>query len=122
MVTMNLKAGSSLERTVDVRKQVDTIVRGINGVKSVIAVDGYNVITSSMDGSAGTMFVTLDPWEEREKPHLRIEHIIKQVFVKTAQISDAKVAAFNMPGISGPVVEALYKRGERWLAGGPANE
>ena len=101
MVAMNLKAGSSLERTVDVRKQVDTIVRGIDGVKSVIAVDGYNAITSSMDGSAGTMFVTLDPWEERQTPNLSIEHIIKQVFIKTAQISDARVAAFNMPGISG---------------------
>ncbi len=28
----------------------------------------------------------------------------------------------DMPGISGPVVEALYERGERWLAGGPAIE
>jgi SnoaL-like domain len=26
----------------------------------------------------------------------------------------------DMPGLSGPEVEALYARGERWLAGGPA--
>ncbi len=26
----------------------------------------------------------------------------------------------NMPGLFGPEVEALYKRGEGWLKGGPA--
>ncbi len=101
MVSMNLQPGSSIERTIDVRKEVDAIVRGIAGVKSVIAIDGFNVITSSMDGSAGTMFVTLEPWEDRETRELSIRSIIKQVFAKTAHISDARVAAFNMPGISG---------------------
>lgn len=28
----------------------------------------------------------------------------------------------DMPGLSGPEVEALYRRGEGWLAGGPALE
>jgi hypothetical protein len=28
----------------------------------------------------------------------------------------------DMPGLSGPEVEALYERGARWLAGGPAIE
>ena len=27
----------------------------------------------------------------------------------------------DMPGLKGPEVEALYARGERWLAGGPAD-
>lgn len=27
----------------------------------------------------------------------------------------------DMPGLKGPEVEALYKRGERWLQGGPAD-
>jgi len=101
MISMNLQPGSSIERTVDVRREVDAIIKGIKGVKSVIAVDGFNVITSSLDGSAGTMFVTLDPWDERVSPELSIDSIIKQVFAKTTHISDARVAAFNMPGISG---------------------
>ena len=101
MVSMNLKPGSSIERTVEVRKEVEKIVANIPGVKDVIAIDGFNIITSSLDGSAGAMFVTLDHWDKRKAPGLDVESIIRQTFVKTAHISDANVAAFNMPGISG---------------------
>ena len=101
MVAMNLKPGSSIERTVEVRKEVEEIVANIPGVKDVIAIDGFNVITSSLDGSAGTMFVTLDHWDKQKAPGLDVESIIRQTFAKTAHIADAKVAAFNMPGISG---------------------
>ena len=101
MVAINLKPGSSVERTVDVRKEVEKIVADIPGVSDVIAIDGFNIITSSLDGSAGAMFVTLDHWDDRTAPGLDVESIIKQTFIKTAHIADANVAAFNMPGISG---------------------
>lgn len=101
MVAMNLKPGSSIERTVEVREVVEEIVAGIPGVEDVIVIDGYNLITSTLDGSSGAMFVTLKHWDERTDPSMEVNSIIKQVFVKTAHISDATVAAFNMPGISG---------------------
>jgi len=101
MVAMNLKPGSSIERTVEIRKEVESIVAEIPGVSDVIAIDGYNVITSTLDGSAGTMFLTLDHWDERTAPGMDVNSIIKQVFMRTAHISDANVAAFNMPGITG---------------------
>lgn len=101
MVSLNLKPGSSIERTVEVRKEVASILAGINGVADVIAIDGYNIITSTLDSSAGAIFVTLEHWDKRTAPGMDVESIIKQVFVKTAHISDANVAAFNMPGITG---------------------
>ena len=101
MVSINLGPGSSIERTVDVRREVEQIVAGIKGVKDVIAVDGFNVVTSSLDGSAAAMFVTLDHWNQRTAPGLDVESIIKETFKRTAHISDARVAAFNMPGITG---------------------
>ncbi len=101
MVSMNLKPGSSIVQTEKVRKEVEKIVASIDGVADVIAVDGYNIITSSLDGSAGMMFVTLKHWNERVKESQNVDSIIKQVYQKTAYISDARVAAFNMPGITG---------------------
>ncbi len=101
MVALNLKPGSSIERTMDVRKVVEDIVAKVPGVSDVISIDGFNLITSTLDGSAGAMFVTLDPWDERTAPGMDVDSIIRKVFVKTAHISDASVAAFNMPGISG---------------------
>ena len=101
MVAINLKPGSSIERTVDVRKDVEKIIAKIPGVSDIVAIDGYNIITSTLDGSAGMMFVTLDHWDLRTGDGMDVESIIKKVFVLTAGISDANVAAFNMPGISG---------------------
>ncbi len=101
LVSMNLKPGSSVERTLDVRKVVEKIVADIPGVSDVVAVDGYNVITQTFDGSAAMMFVTLDHWDERTAEGMDVESIINQVFSGTASIADANVVAFNMPGISG---------------------
>ncbi len=101
MVAINLKPGSSIERTVIIREEVEKIVANIKGVKDVIAIDGFNIVTSSLDGSAGAMFVTLDHWDDRTAVGLDVESIIKKTFLKTAHISDARVAAFNMPGITG---------------------
>jgi len=101
MVAINLKPGSSIERTEVIRKEVEDIVASINGVESVIAIDGYNIITGTLDGGAGAMFVTLKHWDERVDKSMHVNSIIKQVFVKTAHISDARVAAFNTPGITG---------------------
>ncbi len=101
MVSMNLKPGSSIERTTDVRKVVAKIIADIPGVADVIAVDGYNTISQTLDGSSAMMFVTLIPWDQRTAPGMDVESIIKQVFVRTAKISDASVVALNMPGITG---------------------
>lgn len=101
MIAMNLKPGSSIERTVEVRKEVEAIVANIQGVKDVIAIDGFNIITGALDGSAGALFVMLDHWDERTKKGLDIRSIIAKTFAKTAHIADASVAAFNMPGITG---------------------
>ena len=101
MVAINLKPGSSIERTLEVRKEVENIVDKIPGVSDVISIDGYNIITSTLDASAGTIFLTLDHWDKRTAPGMDVNSIIKQVFVRTAHIADANVAAFNMPGITG---------------------
>jgi hydrophobe/amphiphile efflux-1 (HAE1) family protein len=101
MVSLNLKPGSSIERTEEVRKQVETIISGIDGVSDVVAIDGYNIITATLDGSSGALFVTLKDWSERTTPETGVDGIITQVYQKTAAISDARVAAFNMPGIQG---------------------
>lgn len=101
MVAVNLKPGSSIERTNAIDKEVTDIVMKIPGVADVVTVDGYNVITSTLDGSAGVMFVTLKPWDERTGKGEDVKNIIAKVFTKTAHITDANVAAFNLPGIPG---------------------
>lgn len=101
LVGFNLKPGASIVQTQKVSAQVEAILREIKGVEEITTVEGYNMITSSLDPSAGIKFITLAPWEERDPKTQSAGAIIRQVFIRTAAISDAKVFAFNLPGIPG---------------------
>ncbi|MDQ7061467.1 MAG: efflux RND transporter permease subunit [Sulfurimonas sp.] len=101
MVSVNLKPGTSLSQTIKTRKEVEAIIYSIDGVENIISVEGYNIITSAMDGSSLAMFVSLKDWSERTTKQTSVFGIIGQIKQKTATISEAKIAAFNMPGIPG---------------------
>lgn len=101
IVSVNLKPGTSIEQTTKIDKEVTKIVQQIPQVSDVITIDGYNAISSTLDGSSGVLFVTLKDWSERTKKGEDIRSIIMQVYKKTAHIADANVAAFNLPGIPG---------------------
>jgi len=101
IVGYNLKPGSSITQTAIVNKKVEDILRSIDSVTDITTVDGYNIVTSSLDPSAGVKFITLKPWEKRDPRTQSAMAIIKQIFQKTAVITNAKVFAFNLPGIPG---------------------
>ncbi len=101
MVSVNLKPGTSIEQTANVRKEVEDIIYSIDGVENIISVEGYNIITSAMDGSALAMFVSLKDWKERTTPQNSVFGIIKAIKAKTVKVSEANIAAFNLPGIPG---------------------
>ena len=101
MVSVNLKPGTSLSQTTLVRKKVEDIIYKIEGVENIVSVEGYNIVTSSMDGSALAMFISLTDWSERTTKETSVFGILKKIKQQTAQISEANIAAFNLPGIPG---------------------
>ncbi len=101
MASVNLKPGTSISQTIKVRKEVEDIIYAIDGIENIISIEGYNIITSAMDGSALAMFISLKDWDERTTPQNSAFGILKQIKQKTASISEANIAAFNLPGIPG---------------------
>lgn len=101
MVSVNLKPGTSLVQTSKVRKEVEDIIYAIDGVENIVSVEGYNIVTSAMDGSAIAMFVSLKDWRLRTTKQNSVFGIIQQIKQKTATVDEANIAAFNMPGIPG---------------------
>ncbi len=97
----NLKPGTALGKTTVVREQLEDILLEIPGIADLVIIDGYNMLAGTLDSSAGAGFITLTPWEERATPELSIDAIIRSVNIKASSITDANVAAFNMPGIPG---------------------
>ncbi len=100
-VMFNLKPGTALNRTSEIRTQVEEILRSIDGIEHLVMIDGFNLLSGTLDSSGGAGFVSLTPWEERTKPEQQVDAIIKQVNMRGAAIVDANVAAFNLPGIPG---------------------
>jgi hydrophobe/amphiphile efflux-1 (HAE1) family protein len=101
LVGFNLKPGASIEQTTLISAKVEDVLKTIDGVVDITTVEGYSIITSSLDPSAGVKFITLSPWEERDPQTQSASAIIKEIFMKTRSISDANVFAFNLPGIPG---------------------
>jgi len=101
MVSVNQRPGTSLAQTTKIRKEVEEIIYKIDGVANIVSVEGYNIITSSLDGSSLAMFVSLKDWSQRTTQDNSAFGIIKQIKQKTQGITQANVSAFNMPGIPG---------------------
>ncbi len=101
MVMFNLKPGTAMEKTAQVRKEFEDLVLDIEGIDDLVIIDGYNLLSGTLDSSAGAGFVSLKPWEERTSPELTVEAIIRAVNARGMAIADANVAAFNLPGIPG---------------------
>ena len=101
MVSANLLPGTSIKETGKIRKKVEEIIYKIPEVKNIVSLEGYNIITSSLDSSAVAMYVTLKDWSQRAEKGSDVESVIKKIQKTTASITEAKVAAFNLPGIPG---------------------
>jgi hydrophobe/amphiphile efflux-1 (HAE1) family protein len=101
MVLINLKPGTAIEQTVNVRKGLEKEIMDIPGVANVLIIDGYNALTSTLDSSSAVGFITLDHWKDRKSPELTVQSIITTINKIGAGIGDAKVAAVNLPGIPG---------------------
>lgn len=101
LVMFNLKPGTALGRTTEVRQELEDILLEIPGIADLVIIDGFNMLSSTLDSSAGAGFVNLSPWDERESEELSINSLITTINIKAQAITDANVAAFNMPGIPG---------------------
>ena len=101
IVSVNLKPGASLQETIKVRKEVEKRLKSIKGIKDIIAIDGYNLMSSTLESSAAAFFISLEDWSKRKDPNLSANAIIRTIMIKTKDIHDAKIAAFNIPGIPG---------------------
>jgi HAE1 family hydrophobic/amphiphilic exporter-1 len=58
--------GSSLERTNQIAERLQKIAEGVEGVKSVSALAGYEVLTEGTGANSGTCLINLKSWEDRK--------------------------------------------------------
>ena len=98
---VQLPDASSLQRTSEVCRQIEEIMAKTPGVEYATSVIGYSMLSGVTNTYSGFFFVTLKPWEERNKPEEKYEAIMASLNRKLAQLPQGTAFAFSPPAIPG---------------------
>lgn len=90
--------GSTLERTNDIAIKLQEICEHVEGVKSVSALAGYEVLTEGRGSNAGTCLINLKDWSERKH---NVQDIIMELEEKSHEIPGAVIEFFDPPAVPG---------------------
>jgi HAE1 family hydrophobic/amphiphilic exporter-1 len=90
--------GSSLERTDEVAERLQKICEEIDGVQSVSALAGYEILTEGTGSNSGTCLINLKSWEERKHS---VQEVIEELEEKCKGITGANIEFFQPPAVPG---------------------
>ncbi|RQO32446.1 hydrophobe/amphiphile efflux-1 family RND transporter [Taibaiella sp. KBW10] len=90
--------GSSLERTNNVAEKLQKIAEGVDGVSSVSALAGYEILTEGTGSNSGTCLINLKDWNERKHS---VQEIMTELEEKSKDIPGANIEFFQPPAVPG---------------------
>jgi HAE1 family hydrophobic/amphiphilic exporter-1 len=90
--------GSTLERTNDLAKRVQEIAEHVDGIQSVSALAGYEVLTEGRGSNAGTCIISLKDWAKRKH---NVTQIVEELEEKCKEIPGATIEFFGPPAVPG---------------------
>ncbi|HEY0393390.1 MAG TPA: efflux RND transporter permease subunit [Candidatus Elarobacter sp.] len=98
-VTVQLPEGSSLADTERVTRRIEGILHGFPEISVVFEPNGTQFGINAPNRAM--MFVSLQPWDERKSAAASADGVMRRLRPQLAQITNAKVLAFNPPAIRG---------------------
>jgi len=101
MANIQLPNAASLERTQEVLQNLDTILEQTPGVQDWVSLGGYSIIDGTNASNAATVFIVMEPWEERTDSSLSQGAILANLQRQLFQIQEASAFAFPPPAITG---------------------
>ncbi|MDP5325847.1 MAG: efflux RND transporter permease subunit [Paracoccaceae bacterium] len=101
IVETRLPETASLNRTLVAQAKVETLLRQIAGVQSVVSVNGFSMLDGIAKSNSAFALVTMAPFEDRTDKNASVFAAIRSTMMGGAAIRDAQVIAFNLPPIAG---------------------
>ncbi|WP_276090845.1 efflux RND transporter permease subunit [Pedobacter sp. JY14-1] len=90
--------GSSLERTNEIAERLQKIAEGIDGIQSVSALAGYEILTEGTGANSGTCLINLKDWSQRKHS---VQQIMDELEEKSKDITGATIEYFLPPAVPG---------------------
>lgn len=109
VVFAQLPDGASLERSQKVITRAGEIARKIPGVKGTVEFPGFNVLVGANLPNAGTMFISLDDFDQRKDPQKSAQAILGRLYGEYAELRDALVLVLPPPPVQGLGSTAGFK-------------
>jgi HAE1 family hydrophobic/amphiphilic exporter-1 len=100
-VTYELPEGSSTTRSVDMLLEIQKRLSDIPAVQTIGGLAGLNILTFSNKSNAGTLFVNLKHWDDRDLKTEGVSHITAEILRRTADIKEARILVNSPPAIPG---------------------
>ena len=99
-LNVQLPTAASLQRTDDVAKKIEAILKDTPGVQTYNTVVGFSLLSFVNTTYNAFYFVTLKPWGERGSG-LTAEAILRNLNQRLAALPDAQIFGFPPPAIPG---------------------
>lgn len=90
--------GSTLERTNHISRELQKVASHVDGVASVSALAGYEILTEGRGSNAGTCLINLKDWSERKHS---AKEIIEELEKEAKVIPGATIEFFEPPAVPG---------------------
>jgi hydrophobic/amphiphilic exporter-1 (mainly G- bacteria), HAE1 family len=100
-VTYELPEASSTGRSLETLNKIMKIIQGTPGIKHFAALGGLNAITFASKSNSGTIFTSLNPWDERKGKSMQLQGIIATLQKEFAVIKEANIVVIAPPAIPG---------------------
>ena len=97
----SLPPAASLQRTINVGKQMSDIAKNIPEIEDSVIISGFDIFTGASKTNASTSFFTLKPWSERLKEEQSADSISQILNGAFYEIPDATIFALSAPPIDG---------------------
>lgn len=99
-LSLSLPAGAGLERTTEVLKQADSILKSIPAVQSSTTISGFDLLSNSSAPGYAFGFVKLKPVEERG-PVQDINEVVSLLNQQLGSIKEGTFNVFTFPTVPG---------------------
>lgn len=102
VVDVQLPDAASLERSIDVMRRIDKIVRETKGVAHTLGVPGQSLVLNAVGSNFGSMYIILDEFEHRRDHDRSADAIIRKLRGRFLdEILEARTGVFGAPPIDG---------------------
>jgi HAE1 family hydrophobic/amphiphilic exporter-1 len=100
-LTYEMPEGTSTTRSIEMQLELQKRVREIPAVSVVGGLAGLNILTFSNKSNAGTLFITLKHWDDRDLKTESVPMIMAEIQKRTADIKEARILVIAPPAIPG---------------------